>query len=94
MLPPEQPAQGPEIKDVIDDFAWSVEPKKDEADRLRLREMTPEIERLLRQGLASTGLHEGHLQELWDEVARIYRQQQVPATASRAPTAPIRCPRA
>jgi hypothetical protein len=69
----------------IDDFAWSVEPKKDEADRLRLREMTPEIERLLRQGLASTGLHEGHLQELWDEVARIYRQQQAPTAASRAP---------
>jgi hypothetical protein len=59
----------------IDDFAWSVEPKKGEADRLRLRELTPEIERLLRQGLAATGLHEGHLQELWDEIAQIYRRQ-------------------
>ena len=72
----------------IDDFAWSVEPKKDDADRLRLREMTPEIERLLRQGLASTGLHEGHLQELWDEVAQIYRQQSAPAAAARAAEAP------
>jgi hypothetical protein len=68
----------------IDDFAWSVEPKKDDADRLRLRQTTPEIERLLRQGLAATGLHEGHLQELWDEVAQIYRQQSAPAAAARA----------
>jgi hypothetical protein len=69
----------------IDDFAWSVEPKKDETDRLRLREMTPEIERLLRQGLAATGLHESHLQELWDEVAQIYRQQVSPQPATRVP---------
>ena len=59
----------------IDDFAWSVEPKKDDADRVRLGAMTPEIQRLLRQGLAATGLHEGHLQELWGEVAEMYRQQ-------------------
>lgn len=74
----------------IDDFAWSVEPKKDDADRVRLRDMTPEIERLLRQGLAATGLHEGHLQELWGEVAQIYRQQSSPhaARAHEAPPAP------
>jgi hypothetical protein len=71
----------------IDDFAWSVEPKKDEADRLRLREMTPEIERLLRQGLAATGLHDVHLQELWNEIAQIYRQQSAPA-ATRLPEPP------
>jgi hypothetical protein len=71
----------------IDDFAWSVEPKKDESDRLRLREMTPEIERLLRQGLAATGLHDSHLQELWDEVAQIYRQQASPQPAARIPEA-------
>ncbi len=68
----------------IDDFAWSVEPKKDDADRLRLRELTPEIERLLRQGLAATGLHDGHLQELWDEIAQIYRQHSSDG-AVRAP---------
>jgi hypothetical protein len=68
----------------IDDFAWSVEPKKDDQDRLRLREMTPEIERLLKQGLAATGFHEGHLQELWDEVSAIYRSQTEPQAA--APT--------
>lgn len=71
----------------IDDFAWSVEPKKDEADRLRLREMTPEIERLLRKGLAATGLQEGYLHELWSEVAQIYRQQNASA-AARAPGPP------
>ncbi len=66
----------------IDDFAWSVEPKKDDNDRLRLREMTPEIERLLKQGLAATGFHEGHLQELWDEVNSIYRSQTEPHAPS------------
>ncbi|MFN7553091.1 MAG: DUF1631 domain-containing protein [Pseudomonadota bacterium] len=71
----------------IDDFAWSVEPKKDEADRLRLREMTPEIERLLRRGLAATGLQEAHLHELWSEVAQIYSQQNASA-AARAPGPP------
>jgi hypothetical protein len=70
----------------IDDFAWSVEPKKDDADRVRLGEMTPQIERLLRHGLAATGLHEGHLQELWSEVAEMYRQQSNSA-AARAPAA-------
>ncbi len=70
----------------IDDFAWSVEPKKDDADRVRLGSMTPEIERLLRHGLAATGLHEGHLQELWGEVAEMYRQQSNTA-AARAPEA-------
>lgn len=74
----------------IDDFAWSVEPKKDDNDRLRLREMTPEIERLLKQGLAATGLHEGHLDELWSEVNAIYRAQTDAgaAPAGRAPQAP------
>ncbi len=71
----------------IDDFAWSVEPKKDDQDRLRLRELTPEIERLLKQGLAATGFHEGHLQELWEEVSAIYRAQtqssSAPAGAAR-----------
>lgn len=66
----------------IDDFAWSVEPKKDDHDRLRLREMTPEIERLLKQGLAATGFHEGHLQELWEEVSSIYRAQTEPQAAA------------
>jgi hypothetical protein len=74
----------------IDDFAWSVEPKKDDADRLRLRELTPEIERLLRQGLAATGLHEGHLQELWGEVAQIYRQHASGGLPRAPEPAPLR----
>jgi hypothetical protein len=78
----------------IDDFAWSVEPKKDDQDRLRLREMTPEIERLLKQGLAATGFHEGHLQELWEEVSTIYRAQTEPQPVAigGAQTPPARAP--
>lgn len=59
----------------IDDFAWSVQPKKDEKERLRLSEMSPEIERLLKQGLSATGFHESHVNDLWKEVAALYDQQ-------------------
>jgi hypothetical protein len=75
----------------VEDFAWSVEPKKDDQDRLRLREMTPEIERLLRQGMAATGLHESHLDELWNEVSQIYRHNlsASPARAPQVASAPV-----
>jgi hypothetical protein len=59
----------------IDDFAWSVQPKKDEHERLRLRDKSPEIERLLKQGLSSTGFHESHVDELWKEVSALYEEQ-------------------
>jgi len=59
----------------VDDFAWSVEPKAVEQDRVRLRDMMPGIESTLRQGLAATGFHEGHLEEIWKEIEEIYEQQ-------------------
>ena len=59
----------------IEDFAWSVQPMHDDQERSRLREMTPELERMLRSGLAATGLHDGYLDELWGEVRGIYEQQ-------------------
>ncbi len=76
----------------IEDFAWSVQPMHDDQERSRLREMTPELERMLRSGLAATGLHDGYLDELWGEVRGIYEQQiagqPVAETASAAP-APV-----
>ncbi len=63
---------------LIEDLAWSVEPKHDPNEQLRLRERTPEIENLLRQGLAATGLHESHLDELWNEIKQIYDHQVGP----------------
>jgi hypothetical protein len=54
----------------VEDLAWSVEPKRDDNDRLKLRERTPEIEQLLRHGLQATGLHQGHLDELWRDMQR------------------------
>jgi hypothetical protein len=71
----------------IEDFAWSVQPKTDEHDRVKLREMTPEIERLLKQGLAATGLHENHLEELWNEVEELY-VDQIAGTAEASAVTP------
>ncbi|MBL8273882.1 MAG: DUF1631 family protein, partial [Xanthomonadales bacterium] len=71
----------------IEDFAWSVQPMHDDQERSRLREMTPELERMLRSGLAATGLHDGYLDELWGEVRGIYEQQI--AGQPVAETAPV-----
>jgi len=78
----------------IEDFAWSVQPMHDEQDRSRLREMTPELERMLRSGLSATGLHDGYLDELWGEVKGIYEQQIAgqPVTAPAAAAAPAEAP--
>ena len=59
----------------VEDFAWSVEPKSQERDRVRLREMMPQLEGSLRHGLAATGFHEGHLDEVWKELEEIYEEQ-------------------
>ena len=59
----------------------------DDQERSRLREMTPELERMLRSGLAATGLHDGYLDELWGEVRGIYEQQI--AGQPVAETAPV-----
>jgi hypothetical protein len=59
----------------VEDFAWSVEPKTAEKDRVRLRDMMPQLESTLRHGLAATGFHEGHLEEVWKEIEEIYEQQ-------------------
>jgi hypothetical protein len=64
----------------------------DDQERTRLREMTPELERMLRSGLAATGLHEGYLDELWGEVRGIYEQQiagQPIAESAPAADAPV-----
>jgi hypothetical protein len=76
----------------IEDFSWSVQPMHDDQERTRLREMTPELERMLRSGLAATGLHEGYLDELWGEVRGIYEQQiagQPIAESAPAADAPV-----
>jgi hypothetical protein len=75
----------------VEDFAWSVQPLGDNADRARLRERTPEMERLLKQGLAATGFHQSHVDELWNEVSALYGRQldqnapPAPAPAAAAP---------
>ncbi|HET7844153.1 MAG TPA: DUF1631 domain-containing protein [Xanthomonadales bacterium] len=81
----------PEFKSAerfVEDFAWSVEPKSREQERVRLRDMMPQLESTLRQGLAATGFHEGHLDELWKEIEEIYEQQimgdEPPAAVAQA----------
>jgi hypothetical protein len=56
----------------VEAFTWSVEPKPDVEQRERLRRLIPDIERMLRHGLTATGFHEGHFDELWEEIKQIY----------------------
>ena len=71
----------------VEDFAWSVEPKQSESDRVRLRDMMPQLESVLRQGLAATGFHENHLDDLWKEIEEIYEQQIMGDEPVAPPTA-------
>lgn len=64
----------------------------DDQDRSRLREMTPELERMLRSGLSATGLHDGYLDELWGEVKGIYEQQIAGQPVTAAAAAPAEAP--
>jgi hypothetical protein len=73
----------------IEDLAWSVQPLRSDSDRVRLRELTPEIEQLLRRGLAATGLHEGFLDEVWREVQKIYAHQFDPRLPEPQRSAPV-----
>ncbi len=59
----------------VEDFAWSVQPLADDGDRAKLRERAPGIEKLLKQGLAATGFHQSHVDELWNEVSALYGRQ-------------------
>lgn len=56
----------------VEDVAWSVTPKQDEAERQRLAILRPEIESRFRQGMQALGLHPNVTEEMWSEFVRIH----------------------
>lgn len=56
----------------VEDIAWSVTPKQDEAERQRLAILRPDIESRFRQGMQALGLHPNVTDEMWQEIDRIH----------------------
>ncbi len=56
-----------------DDFAWSAEAKKTEADKTRLKNLLPGLEKQLRHGLATVAYHENDVKQLMRELNAFYR---------------------
>jgi hypothetical protein len=65
----------------VDDFVWSAEPRRDEVERQRLRNLLPGLEKLLRQGLATVAFQEADVARLMGELNMLYRQQLGEATS-------------
>lgn len=59
----------------VDDFVWSAEPRRDEVDRGRLRNLLPGLEKALRHGLATVAFQEADVGRLMGELNLLYRQQ-------------------
>lgn len=60
----------------VDEFVWSALPKQSESDRLRLQKVKPQIERALRHGLGTIGLHENEIAETMRSLADFYTSLQ------------------
>jgi hypothetical protein len=56
----------------VEDIAWSVQPKQDEADRQRLAILRTDLESQFRQGMQALGLHPNATEEMWREFDRIH----------------------
>ncbi|MHB1895735.1 MAG: DUF1631 domain-containing protein [Metallibacterium sp.] len=71
-----QGAASPEYRAALhfmDDLLWSFTPKPDAASRQRLRALLPELERGLRQGLATVALQEPDQNRLLEQLNALYR---------------------
>lgn len=71
-----QGAESPEYRSALhfmDDLLWSFTPKPDAASRQRLRALLPELERSLRQGLATVALQEPDQNRLLEQLNALYR---------------------
>ncbi len=71
-----QGADAPEYRAALrfmDDLLWSFEPKPDAAARQRLRSLLPELERRLRQGLATVALQEPDQNRLLEQLNALYQ---------------------
>lgn len=69
----------------VDDLIWSSQPKTTEAERARLRELLPELGKVLRKGLTMVAYQEADIRRVLADLTAYYRQllgSAKPATAS------------
>jgi hypothetical protein len=66
----------------VEDIAWSVTPKQDEAERQRLAILRPDLESQFRQGMQALGLHPNVTEQMWQQIDRIHAALLAPPDAS------------
>ncbi|HET7664027.1 MAG TPA: DUF1631 domain-containing protein [Rhodanobacteraceae bacterium] len=59
----------------VDDFIWSALPKQGEAERGRLRQLLPLLEKSLRHGLATVAFQDADVESLMAQLNTMYRVQ-------------------
>ncbi len=68
----------------VDDFVWSTRPMTRDADRERLRQLLPLLEKSLRHGLATMAFQDSDVESLMTQLNVLYRRQ-LGTTAETAP---------
>lgn len=71
----------------VDDFVWSVQPLSGEAERERLRQLLPLLEKSLRHGLATMAFQDTDVESLMGQLNALYRRQ-LGTTGDAAPDTP------
>ena len=65
---------------VADEMVWAAQPKHSDAERARLRALIPEMEKVLRQGLAMVAYHDNDVRQLLTDLGAFYETQLNPQT--------------
>lgn len=74
-----------------DEFVWSVEEKRNEADKARLRSLLPVIEKHLRHGLTTVAYHDNDIKQLLQGL-NLYYERLLRAANSAAPAEDLNSP--
>ena len=72
---------------VADEMVWAAQPKNSDAERARLRALIPEMEKVLRQGLAMVAYHDNDVRQLLTDLSAFYESQLDPAPKVSTETA-------
>ena len=81
----------------VDDFVWSVGPIRSDAERDRLQQLMPLLEKSLRHGLATVAFQDSDVESLMRQLNALYNGQlgrapEVPAQAAKAVSEPMPIP--
>jgi len=55
-----------------DEFIWSAQPKKNEADKARAKLLLPQLEKALQHGLTTVAYHDNDIKQLMLELSKFY----------------------